>query len=125
MENQFYYAGFIDIWGRGILNILRQLKENDLPKPAFEQSAGAFRIAFKRPSPQKTPQITPQKPTALEERILQKVQKKPTMTRKELAVELNISEETVKEYLERLRKKGLLNRRGGRKEGYWEVSSTT
>jgi len=47
------------------------------------------------------------------------------MTRKELAVELNISEETVKEYLERLRRKGLLVRRGGRKEGYWEVISTT
>ncbi|MEK6922019.1 MAG: RNA-binding domain-containing protein, partial [Nanoarchaeota archaeon] len=44
----FYYAGFIDVWGRGILNILRLLKENDLPKPIFQQSAGAFRIVFKR-----------------------------------------------------------------------------
>jgi len=121
VENQFYYAGFIDIWGRGILNILRQLKENDLPKPAFEQSAGAFRIAFKRSSPQKTPQITPQKPTALEERILEELRKKPRVTRKELATLLEISEETVKEYLERLRRKGLLIRRGGRKGGYWEI----
>ena len=117
----FYYTDFIDIWGRGILNILRLLNEEGLPKPAFEQSAGAFRIAFKRPSPQKTPQITPQKPTALEEKILEEVRKKPQVTRKELAALLDISEETVKEYLERLRRKGLLIRRGGRKEGYWEI----
>jgi len=117
----FYYTDFIDIWGRGILNILRLLHENGLPKPTFEQSAGAFRIVFKRPSPQKTPQITPQKPTALEEKILEEVRKKPQVTRKELAALLEISEETVKEYLERLRRKGLLIRRGGRKEGYWEI----
>lgn len=121
----FYYAGFIDVWGRGILNILRLLEENGLSKPNFEQSAGAFRIAFKRPSPQKTPQITPQKPTELEEKILAKIRKNPKITRRELAVELNIAEETVKEYLQRLRKKELLIRRGGRKEGHWEILSTT
>ncbi len=91
----------------------------------FEQSAGAFRIAFKRPSPQKTPLKTPQKPTGLEEKILAKIGKNPKVTRRELAVELDIAEETVKEYFQRLRKKGLLIRRGGRKEGYWEVTSTT
>ncbi len=80
----------------------------------FEQSAGSFCIAFKRPSPQ----ITPQKPTALEEKILEEVRKKPQVTRKELAALLEISEETVKEYLERLRRKGLLIRRGGQKEGH-------
>jgi len=31
----FYYTDFIDIWGRGILNILRLLNEEGLPKPAF------------------------------------------------------------------------------------------
>ncbi len=121
----FYYAGFIDIWGRGILNILRLLEENGLPKPIFEQSAGAFRIAFKRPSPQKTPHITPQKPTVLEEKILAKIGKNPKITRRELAVELDMAEETVKEYLQRVRKKRLLLRRSGRKEGYWEVMNTT
>ncbi|MBI5072385.1 winged helix-turn-helix transcriptional regulator [Candidatus Woesearchaeota archaeon] len=59
--------------------------------------------------------------TTLEKKVLQKIQKTPKMTRKELAVQLAISEETVKEYLDRLRKKGLLIRRGGRKEGYWEI----
>jgi len=71
------------------------------------------------------PQKTPQKPTALEEKILAKIGKNPKITRKELAIQLVISEETIKEYLKRLRKKGLLLRRGGRKEGYWEILSTT
>ncbi len=117
----FYYAGFIDVWGRGILNILRLLEENGLPKANFEQSAGAFRIVFKRSSPQKTPQKTPQKPTELEGKILAKIGKNPKITRRELAVELDIAEETVKEYFQRLRRKGLLVRHGGRKEGHWEV----
>ncbi len=117
----FYYAGFIDIWGRGILNILRQLKEQGLAKPIFEERAGAFRITFKRPFPQKTPQKTPQKPTVLEEKILEKLRRNSKMTRRELALELGVSEETIKEYLERLRAKELLVRKGGRKEGYWEI----
>ena len=103
------------------MNILRQLKEQGLAKPTFEQRAGAFRITFKRPSPQKTPQKTPQKPTVLEEKILEKLRENSKMTRRELAVELGVSEETIKEYLERLRAKELLVRKGGRKEGYWDV----
>lgn len=47
----FYYAGFIDSWGRGILNIIELLEDNGLDKPRFEQSGGSFRIIFKREEP--------------------------------------------------------------------------
>jgi len=67
------------------------------------------------------PHITPQKPTVLGGKMLQKVRKKPTMMRKEFVVEHYISEEMASEYLGRWRRKGLLFRRDGRKEGYWEA----
>ena len=43
-----YYAGFIDVWGRGSLNIIEELASEGLDKPVFEQGGGSFRVIFKR-----------------------------------------------------------------------------
>jgi len=43
------------------------------------------------------------------------------LTRREIAAKLKLSEETVKEYLNKLKKKGKIRHVGGRKTGYWEI----
>ena len=48
LASTFYYTGLIDAWGHGIQNIITALKKENLPLPEFEQSAGSFRIIFKR-----------------------------------------------------------------------------
>ncbi|MCJ7624962.1 MAG: winged helix-turn-helix transcriptional regulator, partial [Anaerolineaceae bacterium] len=71
---------------------------------------------------QTTPQITPQiNLTSLENNIVNEIIKNPAITRKQIASNLGISPETVKEYLEKLKKKGLLRRIGAARGGYWEV----
>ena len=41
-------AGFIDAWGRGILDILELMGKEELENPEFEESGDSFRIIFNR-----------------------------------------------------------------------------
>jgi ATP-dependent DNA helicase RecG len=45
-----------------------------------------------------------------------------TITRKELAKMLEMGLDTVKEYLERLKHKGILKRIGNNRSGYWKIN---
>ena len=76
---------------------------------------------FESASPQKTPQEIRLLLTRLEERILSEIRKEPRASRRELALNLKLSEDTVKEYIDRLRKKDILKRVGPDKGGHWEV----
>jgi ATP-dependent DNA helicase RecG len=53
--------------------------------------------------------------------MLQQIKEKPTISRKELSVELKINESAVQKHLENLKKKGLLRRIGADRGGYWEM----
>ncbi len=71
---------------------------------------------------QKTPQKTPQKIlTGLEEKILNEIRNDSRISRKRIAKVLEINEYTVKEYLEKLVQKRVIERVGPAKGGYWEV----
>lgn len=72
-----------------------------------------FTVIFKRPS---TPQITL---TTLETDIIALVKLNNKITRKQIAKKMNIGQDTVKEYLAKLKSKGVL-KRIGTKGGYWE-----
>ncbi len=89
-----------------------------MPAPKFDFTS-FFTVTFQRPP---TPQKTPQKPTELEQKIIDVIKKNKSITREEIAKELNITPDTVKEYLEKLKKKGWLLRVGGRKQGSWEIT---
>jgi len=82
------------------------------------KSTGFFTVIFKRPH---TPQITPQIDlTQLEQGIIELIKKDNKITRRLISKQLKIGEDTVKEYLSKLRKKGVL-KRVGTKGGHWEV----
>ncbi len=55
------------------------------------------------------------------QKILDAMQKKPKITREELAKLLNLTPDGIKYNLSLLKKQRKLKRIGGRKEGYWEV----
>ncbi len=56
-----------------------------------------------------------------EKAVLEIIQKKPNVTRKELAARLNLSEAGVRCNTDKLQTKGILRRVGGKKAGRWEV----
>ncbi|MBA7545076.1 hypothetical protein ES705_37439 [subsurface metagenome] len=123
IANVFYMAGFIDAWGRGILDILELMGKEELENPEFEETGDSFRIIFNRQvTPQVIPQVTPQVLlTGLEERVLGEIKKDNKASRRLIAERLDIKEDTVKEYINKLKGKGVLKRIGETNKGYWEV----
>jgi ATP-dependent DNA helicase RecG len=69
------------------------------------------------------PQITPQKILAgLELNLVEALSRDPRASRAKVARELGISADTVKEYIDKLKKKGVVKRIGPDRGGYWEVT---
>ena len=66
-----------------------------------------------------TTQRTTQRTT---QKILFAIKEKPGITREELAGLLGITPDGVKYHLDNLKRKGLIKRVGGRREGVWEIS---
>jgi len=46
LAETFYYAGFIEAWGRGTLKILEKCAEQDLPEPDFTEENGVMTVTF-------------------------------------------------------------------------------
>lgn len=122
--------------GTGIIRIREAMKNYRLPLPEIEANSDWFSIIFKRPDLQKesyeqrfygtthqvTPQVTPQvRLTVLEAKILKELKSNPRASRAGLASILGIRPDTVQEYLQKLKKKKLLERKGKTRAGYWEV----
>jgi predicted HTH transcriptional regulator len=62
--------------------------------------------------------------TELERKLLGIIRQNPTGSRKEFAKELGISTGVVKEYTDKLKQKGVLERKGNNRTGYWEIKKT-
>jgi len=49
------------------------------------------------------------------------IRQNPNASRREFANKLGISTGVVKEYTEKLKQKGILERKGNNRTGYWEI----
>lgn len=46
LASVFYYAGFIETWGRGTIKIIEACKQQGLPEPDFENDSGVMKVIF-------------------------------------------------------------------------------
>lgn len=53
--------------------------------------------------------------------VLQIIQQNPRITQKQIAAEIGKSERTVKTLTVNLTQKGMIIRRNGKRDGYWEI----
>lgn len=130
----------IEGWGRGMPLIL----ENE-PNTQFAEIAHVFITAFPRPSFEPgyaekaaaanlggtksnslsvvptTDKTTENTLSANEQAVLALVSANSSATQKEMAAALGLSEDGVRYHTEKLKAKGLLRRKGGKKMGYWEI----
>ncbi len=111
----FYLTGDIEKYGTGYRRIREAISH--YPSMLFEYSEiqGGY-LATLQYDTQKTTQKT-----TLNQRILDVIEGNNMITRNEIATELDISPNTVKEYLNNLKKLGLLQRIGPDKGGYWQL----
>jgi len=46
LADVFYFAGFIEAWGRGTLKILEKCRDQGLPEPEFYNDRGVMSVVF-------------------------------------------------------------------------------
>ena len=127
IANTFFRSGEIEAWGRGIERIIMACKNDGFSTPEFRYDASGIWTIFKyeypeRATTQKTTQKTTQNLTEQQQAMLSFLKGHPEATRKEISENLpNITENGVKYNLSRLQELGLLERVGGRKQGFWRI----
>jgi len=46
LAETFFYAGFIEAWGRGTIKIMEKCLEQGLPEPDFSEEYGVMKVVF-------------------------------------------------------------------------------
>jgi ATP-dependent DNA helicase RecG len=122
--------------GTGFDRIREICKKENSPFPEIEFNENYFYVTFKQSheylslavkgktapkTTQKIPRKYPEELTLSQIEILELLEKDRSLTRGQMAKKLNISPETIKKNIEKLKQKKLLKRVGPDKGGYWEV----
>lgn len=126
-----YLAGFIESWGRGIEKICDACTEDGIPQPEYvvnpadimvKFTAPADRVIYsgKRVTDRVTVRVT-EKVTEKESEVLQLILEDPAYTLVTMAEKLGISRKTIASRMKSLREKGIVQRVGSDKKGYWEI----
>jgi ATP-dependent DNA helicase RecG len=128
----FKNLGLIEKYGSGIGRIINYFKEENLPSPEFRLQSGGFLVTVFMPETgnetvEKTVEETVEtveKTKDAVEKILQFMEKKPTITQSELVQKTGLTRRGVEWNIAKLKSLGLITREGSDKGGYWKVIST-
>lgn len=128
ISQTFFRAGFVEYWGSGMKRIKEACEEYGTPIPEIVNEAGGVAVKC-NPSQNYLKSLKKENVTTnvtiklnqTEERILQMITNNPNITQKEIAEELNITIMTVKRNTNRLKEKGIIDRVGANKNGYWKL----
>lgn len=108
----FFLVKYIEEWGTGTTDIVKDTIKHGLPEPLFEEVAGSIVITFRKYHI--TDEIIETLPEA-EKRIVGFIQKKGSISRKECIELLAVSHATAFRYFAALEKKKILKRAGAGK----------
>ncbi len=129
LAEMFYLTGDIERYGTGYVRIREYLKSYPEVVLAVEEMGDFFKVEL-RLSPPITPPITPPineaidaELTELELKLLKLLRLEPKISTSGLAQKMGIKRDTVKEYLTRLKIKGVLVRNGTPRSGFWELTA--
>ena len=111
----FYLAGFIESWGRGVEKICDSLKEDNLPMPEYTAHPGDIMIKFTGP------EDCIIRVTEKEKRVLELITEDPGYTTTQIAEKMSVTRKTVNGYIQSLKSKGIIERIGSDRKGYWKI----
>jgi predicted HTH transcriptional regulator len=109
-----YLAGYIERMGTGTGDIIRLCIDQKLKEPEFRQEEEFVTTIWRKDG-------NPPPITELERKLLEIISQNPKGNREEFAGKLGITTGVVKEYINRLKQKGILERHGNNRRGYWEI----
>ena len=135
IANVFYYAGFIESWGRGIEKISSTCKLEGVPVPEYIINPSDIMIKFtaknekstkvtNRVTEKVTNRVTEKvtnRVTDQEKKILELIDENPRYTMLQLSEKIGVSRKTIGNYLKELRDKKIIERIGTQRNGYWKI----
>ncbi len=127
----FFRAGYIESWGRGIQKICDACENLGTEKPEYSISGADIMVEFKAlqsaivesyniPKHQ-IEALDEALEDALEIKMLKAIQNNPKIKQIELAISLGVSRATIQRLIKSLLEKNILERKGGKRYGHWEV----
>jgi len=126
----FFWIKYAEDVGSGTSKIIQWCKEWGLPEPSYEEAGSSFVTVFHNPKmeeggqkrwSEKVVRKGGQKVTAKQAIVVDLIRKNPSMSRKDIADKLGINESAIQKHLDILKAKGVINRVGPDKGGYWKV----
>lgn len=133
-----YKAGYIDSWGRGVEKITEACEQAGLPKPIFIERSGGMLVTLTRT----TEILNDTAKTVSEKRVYdfgtisERIRKEfgtsqantfeiicqhPEFTAEQIAEKTGKTTRTVENHIAKLKKAGIIVRKGPKLGGYWEI----
>lgn len=127
VANAFFRAGYVETWGRGIQKICEACKSYGIPEPEFKLLGGDITIKFTALKLRKSFENDTLNDTlddtlndTLDAKIFAILKSNNKITQKKIAANLGISIVSVKRIMKKLVENGIIERKGGKRFGYWE-----
>jgi ATP-dependent DNA helicase RecG len=138
IANACFLAGYIDTWGRGTLKIIDTCLKVGLPEPIIKELQGGIEVSiFKSDSNKELLKINSSEQIRndfgiISERIRKEFGKDaastfellilhPEYTAEQIAEEISKTPRTVENYLAKLKQAKIIERKGAKLGGYWEI----
>ena len=126
IANAFAYMRLIERWGGGIPKVIREVAAYGLREPEFIDMDGALRVNIYRSMGKAGTKIDDTSietntETDTERKIRLMVRQDPAITIDEMAGKSGLSRSGVRYALNKMREKGVLERRGAQKNGVWVI----
>jgi ATP-dependent DNA helicase RecG len=124
IAEMLYYAGLIEKWGSGTLEIMRSCAKAGLPAPRFEEDQGALWVTFshKGLSGKGSEKSSEKGSEKSSEKVLALIAANRLISAAEIATGVGLTPRAVEKTLSKLKAAGRLKRIGPDKGGHWEVT---
>lgn len=126
LANAFSYMNLIEHWGSGIPRIINTVLEAGLREPEFIGGDIDLRINIYRGQisnfDPNDPKYGPNEFDNIENLVLSILKDNPSISRREISIQLNVSDSTIKRTLSRLKKTNLIKREGSTQNGKWIIN---
>ena len=137
--------GYVNRFSRGVYRVQMELEENGNGQASFDFSfVTAFRVVENvsqkyfeegfggemncekaqetvEKSPRKAQETVEKSPRNIEDKILREIKNNPQITRKDLTKRLNRTEDSIRYYLRKMVKEGIIRHEGSTKSGRWII----
>lgn len=146
IANAFYYAGYIETWGRGIQKICNACTDLGAAKPRYELLGTGLRVHFAalksalfdenetqeqggnrlgenygETSQKSIVENIVENLSETQVKIVQLMRQKPSISAKEIAKELSIASRNVQIHIKKMQIQGIVSRVGPDKGGHWGI----